>query len=202
MVFSTLENIFYPKNIHLCASVFSIFFIRLSTSARVDYNCISTFENIFNLKNVHLCASWLNGIFYTEKYFLPEEYTPLWECFAIFFHWRFPLSKSTKLVFHTFETVFYPKNIYVLCDMTKMFVSTLRNVFYPKNIHLCASISNFLLKNIYLCASWLKWYFFTWKFYLHEEYTPLCECWKSILWKNFYLRRVDKNSFSTLENII
>ena len=83
MVFSILENVFYPKNVHLCASVFLVFemnnylcaswlkyfslhlkmssiqriytfvqvffhfFIRLSTSVRVDYNGISTFDNVF-----------------------------------------------------------------------------------------------------------------------------------------------------------
>ena len=38
---------------------FHFFFIRLSTSVRVDYNGISTLDNVFYPKNVQLCASWL-----------------------------------------------------------------------------------------------------------------------------------------------
>ena len=60
--------------------------------------------------------------------------------------------------------------------MSKIELSTLKNVFNPKNIHLCAIFFlQFLYRNIFLGLSWLKWYFYTWKWYLLEEWTPMCE---------------------------
>ena len=114
MVFSTLENIFYPKNIHLCASVFSIFFIRLSTSARVDYNCISTFENIFNLKNVHLCASWLNGIFYTENIFYLRNIHLCGSVLQFFFIEDFLWASRLNMCFIHLK-LFSTRRIYTFC---------------------------------------------------------------------------------------
>ena len=153
------------QRIYISVWVFYNFFsIRICTSVCVDYNGISAFDNIFYSKNVHLCASWLKWYVLHWKIFSTWGIHTSVGVFFIYFIEELPLSELTKVVFTTLETVFYQKNIYILCDLTKMFVSTLRNVFYPKNMHLCASILRFIsLKNIYLCANWLKWYFYTWK---------------------------------------
>ena len=41
--------------------------------------------------------------------------------------------------------------------------------------NMCECFSIFLSKIIYLHVTWLKWYFYTWKCSLPEEYKPLCE---------------------------
>ena len=62
MVFSTLENVLYPKNIHLSARVIQF----------------------FSMQNIYPCSSWRKCIFYTWKCYLPIEYIPLYECFDFF----------------------------------------------------------------------------------------------------------------------
>ena len=63
MGFSTFKNLFYPKNIPLCASVL----------------------RFFSFKIIGLCAIWLKCCFYASKYFLLKEYTPLCELIKMVF---------------------------------------------------------------------------------------------------------------------
>ena len=88
MEFSILENVFYPKIIHLYASIFQVFALNNYLCASwlkyffFTWKCPLSKENmplcecflIFLLKIIYLCASWLKWHFYTEKYF-PPEYT-------------------------------------------------------------------------------------------------------------------------------
>ena len=118
MEFSILENVFYPKIIHLYASIFQVFALNNYLCASwlkyffFTWKCPLSKENmplcecfsIFILKIIYLCASWLKWHFYTEKYFPPAEYTPL-----------------TKKVLYTFKNLLYPKNIYPCVSVFQVF---------------------------------------------------------------------------------
>ena len=107
----------------------------------------------FSLKNINLCVSF--GVFSTWKCYLLEEYTPLYECFSIFFCWRIPFCELTTMVFPSLEYAFFLKNKHLCISCIKWcFLHLKKN---PKNIH--------------LCTSWQKWYFLhlkmpsTWRIY-------------------------------------
>ena len=118
MEFSILENVFYPKIIHLYASIFQVFalnnylcaswlkyfFFTWKCPLSKEYMPLCECFSIFLLKIIYLCASWLKWHFYTEKYFPPAEYTPL-----------------TKKVLYTFENLIYPKNIHFCMKVLKVF---------------------------------------------------------------------------------
>ena len=123
-----------------------------------------------------------NHVFYNWKGLLSKEYTPLWECFSIFFFIR--LSTSVRVDY---------KGIF-----------TLDNVFYPKNVHLCASwlkwyflhwkilfiwgiytsvevfCNLFSLKN-YLPAIWLKWCLLHLKLFSTRRIYTFCAIWLKCL---------------------
>ena len=89
MVFLHLKLILTTRINTSVRVFFNYFYGRIYTSIRVDYNGIFTLETVFtiriytsvqvffnfSLKNIKLCMSW--------KHYLPEEYTPLYECFSI-----------------------------------------------------------------------------------------------------------------------
>ena len=181
MGFSTLKNLFYPKNIHHCASALRFFSLKNSCLCASWLKWCFYTRIFFYLKNIHLCANGLNwcclhinkpffcswscdGVFYTQIFFPQRIYTYV-RRFFYFFHLR--ISTFVQVDENSVSTLAnvvylndiqlcasaFKKNIYLLCDLTE---TVLKNVFYLKNIHLCASIFQFLfLKNIYLCASLL-----------------------------------------------
>ena len=122
-----------------------------------------------------------NHVFYNWKGLLSKEYTPLWECFSIFFLLDYlPLCElTTKVFLHLI--MFLPKECTPLCKLTKMVFSTLKNVFYMRDIHLCASdFIYFLLKN-YPCASWLKRCFLHLKLFSTRRIYTFCAIWLKCL---------------------
>ena len=54
---STLENVFNPKNIYLCESVFYFSIEEYISLSELTKMVIFTPENIIYLKNIHLCTS-------------------------------------------------------------------------------------------------------------------------------------------------
>ena len=116
---------------------FNYFYGRISTSMQVDYNGISTLETVFttriyssvwvffnfSLKNIYHCMSW--------KQYLPEEYTPLYECFQLF------------LLKNTFVWVDCNGNAFT-------WIFFLPEEYTP--LYECFSISSV---EEYLCVSWL-----------------------------------------------
>ena len=114
IVFSTLENGIYLKNIHLCMSVFQFVHWRIYTSVRIDKNCVFTLKNVIYKKNIHLSTS-------LKKRF-NEEYLPLCElAIIVFLHlkmlctWR--IYTSVWLLISVF---FYLKYIH-LCMIMHLF---------------------------------------------------------------------------------
>ena len=99
IVFYTLEILIYLKNIHLCASIFSILFIEESPLCKLTKMAFSIVENVspdectplwkcfqFFLQIITSSGVDKNGVFYTWNCFLPEEYIPncvIWlkQCF-------------------------------------------------------------------------------------------------------------------------
>ena len=111
IVFSTLENGIYLKNIHLCMSVFQFVHWRIYTSVRIDKNCVFTLQNVIYKKNIHLSTS-------LKKRF-NEEYLPLCElAIIVFLHlkmlcaWRI---YTSPIVFSIFSSM----NIYLWASWQK-----------------------------------------------------------------------------------
>ena len=170
---------------------FKYFYGRISTSIQVYYNGIfTTPENIIYLKNIHLCTSvfhffllkntfvWVdsNGVSFKWICFLPEEYTPLY--------------KSTKTVFSAIEKN-YPKNI-LLCASWQNWYFLHLKMFLPEEYILQYEFfSIFSLKNF--ISVWVdkNGVFYSWKNYLQEEYTRLCEHLTNIQWRIFTPVQVD-----------
>ena len=89
MVFSKLENVICQKNIHICANILTNIKWRIFTSMWVDQN----------------------GVFYTYKCFLIEEYTPLYE-----------LTEMVLFILKTFlEILIYLKNIHLCASVFQLF---------------------------------------------------------------------------------
>ena len=160
-MFSALKNVFYQKNVHLCASAFKYFSMKnIYLSASWPKWCFLNFKVLSSrriyssvyvlMKNIYLCSSVLKCCFLHLKIFLPEEHTPLWKCLIEEFS---PLCELTEMVFSTLEKVFYSNNLHLSVSVFHIFqwrIHTLKTVFFtPENV--------FYLKNIHLCASWLKW---------------------------------------------
>ena len=137
---------------------FNYFYGRISTSMWVDYNGISTLETVFttriytsvwvffnfSLKNIYLCMSW--------KQYLPEEYTPMYEWFIIFFLIKKISPCTSWLQLHMFST----RRLYTTARVDYNGISTLETVFTTRIYSSVWVFLNFSLKNIYPCASLLK----------------------------------------------
>ena len=135
------------------------------------------------MKNIHLCTSWLKWCYLYLKLFLnshlPEEYTPLCECFSIISMEEYlPPCKLTIMVFLHLK-LFLPQEYIPLCECFSIFhwrISIfvwVENIIYLKNIHLCTSVFHFfLLMNTFVWVD-SNGIAFTWIGFLPEEYTPL-----------------------------
>ena len=122
--------------------------------------------------------------------------TPACKCFFNFSIEEYlPLCELTKIVFYALENLVYLRNIH-LCHVFFIFffieeylsLYELAKMASTKSIYTSVEgFFNFLWRDIFLCASWLKIYFWPWKCYLPEEFTPLCECLSIFSLKIIYL---------------
>ena len=145
MVFSTLEKVFYSKNLHLSGRVFHFFNEEFIPLCKLTKMAFFTLKNAFCLKNIYLCASWL-------KWYL--LYLKLFSTLRIY--------TSVRVFFNFFNKEYLP-----MCELT--------NVFYLKNIHLCASWLKWCLLYLKLFSNLRIYtsvqVFFN---FFNEEYLPLC----------------------------
>ena len=137
-------KMFHPMNVHLCANVFN-FFLQIITSSGVDKN----------------------GVFYTWKCFLPEEYIP--------------------------NCVIWLKQCFLHLKMSSIWrIYTSVRVFF-----------NFFSWRIFTSVRADYNGIYTWKCYLPEEYTPLCECFFNFFIEEYpLLCELTKIIFSTLKNCL
>ena len=75
-----------------------------------------------------------NCVFYTWKCYLPEEYTPLYECFSIFSLKNVNLCLRWQKWCFLHLNMFLPEEYTPLYKLTKLVFSTLKNIFYLKNV--------------------------------------------------------------------
>ena len=112
------------------------------------YTSVQVFFQLFHWRIYTFVRVDKNGVFYTWKWGLPEQYTLLFECFSI-------------VSLRNLSITVFP---------------TLKYVLFPRNVHLCVKI--FSLKNICLWYQWTKMVFLNLKCFLPKEYTPLSELTK------------------------
>ena len=137
---------------------------------------------------------------------LPEEYTPLCECFSnISMEENLPPCQLTIMVFLHLK-LFYHKNIYLCVSVFQFFIEEYLSLYELKtlsnwSIYTCVRVFFnffcwriplceltlmvlpsleyvFYLNNIHLCTGWLKQCFLHLKKKLSKKYTPLCELTK------------------------
>ena len=170
-----LPELYTPLYDYISLWHFSLKYIQLCGIKPFCYFCLKNINlcaiviSIFSSMNIYLCASWQEWSFLHLKVLSTWRIYTSVQVFFNFFCWRIPLCELTLMVLPSLEYVFYLKNIHL--STSRVFYTWKKN--YPKNMH--------------LCASWQKWHFLQLKFFLPEEYTPLCKRISIFSMQNIYL---------------
>ena len=94
------KNVFYLKNIHLCASVFQFFNEEYLPLCKLTNVVFSTLEKVIFQTNIHICLNSFKkySMKNIKNNFLLKERSPMCECLVEEY---IPLCELTKMVFST-----------------------------------------------------------------------------------------------------